>query len=174
MIIFVITGMPASGKNIARTYAESKNIPYFATGDIVRREVKQQGLEPNAKNTAMVSTRLRGPDGMGDTRLVLAHAIESKNDIVFMEGMSSWTEVELIRERVRLVVIAFIAPRKLRLERIMSRRRSDDSAAAFDDRDMREIEYGTAIPVALADGYVLNIRGMEDAINDLDDIVKAY
>ena len=41
MKIFVIVGMPASGKNIARSFAESKKIPYFATGDIVRDEVKK-------------------------------------------------------------------------------------------------------------------------------------
>ncbi|OPY73196.1 MAG: hypothetical protein A4E64_02640 [Syntrophorhabdus sp. PtaU1.Bin058] len=174
MILFVIVGMPASGKNIARSYAESRQIPYFATGDAVREEVKRQGLEPNAENTAMVSTQLRGTDGMGVTRLVLSRVMESKNNIVFMEGIRSLQEVTLIRESVECVVVAFLAPRKLRLERIMSRGRSDDSADAFNDRDMREIAYGAAVPVALADGYVLNTRGMEDAVNDLDSIVKNH
>jgi dephospho-CoA kinase len=36
MKIFVIVGMPASGKNIARSYAESNGLPYFATGGVVR------------------------------------------------------------------------------------------------------------------------------------------
>jgi sensor histidine kinase YesM len=44
MIILIIVGMPTSGKNIARTFAELNDIPYFATGDIVREEVKKQGL----------------------------------------------------------------------------------------------------------------------------------
>jgi dephospho-CoA kinase len=174
MILFVVVGMPASGKNIARSYAESKRIPYFATGDVVRGEVKRQGLEPNAENTAMISTQLRGADGMGVTRLVLSRVIGSKSALVFMEGIRSLQEVKLIREKVDCVVVAFVAPRKLRLERIMSRGRSDDSAGAFDDRDMREIAYGAAVPVALADGYILNTRSMEDAMNDLDNIVKNY
>lgn len=174
MMLFVIVGMPASGKNIARSYAESKQIPYFATGDVVREEVKKQGLESNAENTAMVSTQLRGVDGMGVTRLALARAMGSKGPIVFIEGIRSLQEVELIRKRAGCVVVAFVAPRTLRLERIMSRGRSDDSPDAFDDRDMREIEYGAAVPVALADGYILNTRSMEDAMNDLDNIVKNY
>lgn len=173
-MLFVVVGMPASGKNIARSYAESKHIPFFATGDVVREEVKRRGLEPNAENTAMVSTQLRGADGMGVTQLVLSHVKGSKSDLVFMEGIRSLQEVELIRKNVDCVVVAFVAPRKLRLERIMSRGRSDDSADAFDDRDMREIAYGASVPVALADGYILNTRSMEDAMDDLDNIVKNY
>jgi dephospho-CoA kinase len=43
MHLFVVVGMPAAGKNIARLYAESKGIPYFASGDAVRAEVKRRG-----------------------------------------------------------------------------------------------------------------------------------
>jgi hypothetical protein len=40
MKLFVIVGMPAADKNMARTYAESKGFVYYATGDIVRTEVE--------------------------------------------------------------------------------------------------------------------------------------
>ena len=172
MIIFIIVGMPASGKNIAREYAEKHEIPYFATGDIVREEVKKQGLEANAENTPIVSTKLRGRDGMGVTRIALATALASNSNIVFLEGMRSWPEVELIREQTFCNVIAFIAPRELRHQRIVSRGRSDDSPSAFEERDTREITYGTAIPIARADAYILNTGTMDDALADLDKIVK--
>jgi dephospho-CoA kinase len=174
MIIFVVVGMPASGKNIARTYAELNNIPYFATGDIVREEVKKQGLEANVENTAAVSTKLRGNDGKGVTQIALATALASPGDIVFLEGMRSWPEVELIRKQTVCNVIAFLAPRELRCQRIVSRGRSDDSASAFEERDAREIAYGTAIPIALADAYILNTTTMDDAMTDLNKIVKSY
>src|SRR4030042_3537176 len=94
MIIFIIVGMPASGKNIARVYAESKPIPYFATGDLVRAEVKKRGLDPTPENTGRVSTELRGEDGLGVPRLALAHALRSGHPAVFMEGMRLWPRVE--------------------------------------------------------------------------------
>jgi len=84
-MVFIIVGMPASGKNIAREYAEKHRIPYFATGDIVRQEVKKQGLEANAENTAAISTKLRGKDGMGVTRIALAATLACTGDIVFLE-----------------------------------------------------------------------------------------
>lgn len=174
MTILVIIGMPASGKNIARMYADSKNIPYYATGDVVREEVKKRGLEPSAENTAVVSTELRGIDGMGVTRKALLLAIDTKNSLVFLEGMRSWPEIELIRKNAACIVVAFLAPKTMRLNRITSRGRPDDSPDAFEERDMREIAYGTATPIALADEYILNTGGMEDASAKLEQIIESH
>jgi dephospho-CoA kinase len=173
MMVFIVVGMPASGKNIARDYAGKHNFPYFATGDIVREEAKKQGLEANAENTAAVSTKLRGKDGMGVTRIALAATLASSGDIVFLEGMRSRPEVELIRGETACSVIAFLAPRELRRQRIMSRGRSDDSPSAFEERDAREIAYGAAIPIARADAYILNTNTMDDAMADLDRIINS-
>ena len=172
MKIFVIVGMPAAGKNIARTYAEAKGLAYFATGDIVRAEVKKRGQEEDAENTAKVSDELRGTDGMGVTRLALEEVLKSGKPVAFLEGMRSWPEIELIRQKVDCVVVAFLAPKSLRRSRMVARGRADDSLQAFDDRDWREIAYGTSVPIALADEYILNTKTMDDAIRELDQIVK--
>jgi dephospho-CoA kinase len=174
MRLFIIVGMPASGKNIAREYAKSKGLPYFATGDLVRAEVKRRGLNPDAQNTALVSTELRGEDGLGVTRLALISALHTNKPVVFMEGMRSWPEIELIRERTASTVIAFLAPRETRLGRIISRGRPDDSPDDFQERDMREVAYGTAAPIALADEYILNTGTSEDGLRSLHAIVSAY
>jgi dephospho-CoA kinase len=173
MKMFVVVGMPASGKNIARSYAESNGIPYFATGDVVRAEVLRRNLEPNPENTAAVSTEMRGNDGMGVTRKVLQVATETGKEMVFLEGMRSWAEIELIRQEADCTVIAFLAPRQTRRSRVLSRGRSDDAPDAFEERDAREIAYGTATPIALADAYILNTGTMEDALEAFDKIVQA-
>lgn len=107
--IFVVVGMPGSGKNIARMFAEAKSIPYLATGDFVREEVRRRGLNPTAENTARVSTELRGADGLGVTRLAL-EAIKKGRGIAFLEGMRSWPEIELIRREAEAIVVAFLVP----------------------------------------------------------------
>jgi dephospho-CoA kinase len=172
MKIFIIVGMPAAGKNIARLYAESQDMVYYATGDIVRAEVKSRGLEADAVNSSEVSDELRGEDGMGVTRLALEAVLTSGAEIGFLEGMRSWPEIQLIREKADGVVIAFMTPRNVRRERIVSRGREDDSPQAFDDRDQREIAYGAAVPIAMADAYILNTGSEEDAMTTLDEIVK--
>jgi len=169
--IFIIVGMPASGKNIARMYAQSKGMPYYSTGDIVREEIRNRGLEEDAVTTARVSDELRNPDGMGVTRRALSRALEHHETGVFLEEMRSWQEVELIRQHAPTVVVAFLAPRETRRERVLHRARADDSADAFDERDMREIAYGTAIPIARADTYIMNTGSLDDGRTALDAIV---
>jgi len=171
MQIIIVVGMPAAGKNIARDYANEEGYSYYATGDIVRAEVARRGLDLNAENTAAVSSELRGTDGMGVTRLALQTALEEKTAPVFLEGMRSWPEVELIRAHCEALVVAFLAPRELRRKRIISRGRADDAPQAFDSRDRREIDYGTAVPIALADAYVLNTGTMEDAMRQLNAVI---
>lgn len=174
MKIFVIVGMPAAGKNLARDFAIARGIPYFATGDLVRAEVVLRGIEATPDNMAAVSTELRGDDGMGVTRLALETALHAGAPVVMLEGMRSWPEIELIREQATAVVIAFLAPLAIRRERIIARGRSDDSAEAFNERDQREIAYGTAVPIALADEYILNTGTMEEALEKLNDLVVKY
>lgn len=172
MKIFIIVGMPAAGKNIARLYAGDRDMVYYSTGDIVRTEVKMRGLEVDPITTSEVSDDIRGEDGMGVTRLALEEILKSGAGAGFMEGMRSWPEIELIREKADGVVVAVLAPRSTRLERICERGRADDSPGAFEERDQREIVYGTAIPIALADAYILNTGTIDDAIEQLDAIVK--
>ncbi len=174
MRYFVIVGMPASGKNIARTYAQQQGIPYFATGDIVRSEREKRNIEATPEGMAALSTLLRGDDGLGVTRLALNAARESGRESVFLEGMRSWPEIELIRAQVEACVIAFVTPRNMRLSRMITRGRRDDSPEGFDARDLREIEYGTAVPIVMADEYILNTATEDDALRNLSRIMEKY
>ncbi len=172
MKIFIIVGMPASGKNIARHYAEKRNLPYFATGDLVRGELSRRSLDPTPENTARLSTELRGEDGLGVTRIAISSVLQVRGPAAFLEGVRSWPEIDLIRRQAPTIVIAFLAPRAVRLKRILSRGRSDDSPRYFGERDLREISYGAAVPLALADEYILNTGLVEDALEELDSIVR--
>lgn len=174
MKCFIIIGMPAAGKDIARQFARLKGLPYFATGDIVRAEAARRGVSPDADSMARLSTELRGNDGLGVTRLALKTAVESGEPVVFMEGIRSKQEIELIGAQSDTVVVAFLAPRSQRRERVLSRGRSDDSAAAFNGRDRREIDYGLAVPIALADEYILNTGTAEQALATFGRIVERH
>ncbi|HET6490944.1 MAG TPA: AAA family ATPase [Syntrophales bacterium] len=172
MKCFIIVGMPAAGKDIARQVALTKGCPYFATGDIVRAEAARRGVQSDAESMARLSTELRGDDGLGVTRLALKAAVTSGAPVVFMEGIRSRQEIDLIGTQAEIVVIAFLASRAVRRARVLSRGRFDDDAAAFDARDRREIDYGLAVPIALADEYILNTGTAEQALSALAEIVE--
>jgi dephospho-CoA kinase len=172
MIIFIIVGMPAAGKNIACEYAAANKYSYFSTGDIVRAEVKRRGSKPDAENTAIISTEMRGGDGLGVTRIAVNEAIKKNTPVVFLEGLRSWPEIEYIKSIANCAVIAIVAPRSVRLRRVELRGREDDSALLFGERDRREITYGVATCIALADDYVVNSGSVQDAYLQLDRIIK--
>jgi dephospho-CoA kinase len=111
---------------------------------------------------------------LGVTRLALSAAVASGSAVVFMEGIRSKQEIDLIGVQAETVVVAFLAPRSIRKARVLSRGRPDDSAAAFDGRDRREIDYGLAIPIALADEYILNTGTVEEALAAFGGIVNRH
>ena len=172
MKIFIITGMPAAGKNIAAQYAREHKYPLFSTGDFVREEIRKRGVSGDPEVSAKVSTEMRGNDGLGVTRLAVAEALKTKSDVVFLEGIRSWPEVEWIRSQADCTLVAVVAPRAIRLNRVRQRGREDDSVEHFSLRDQREIEYGVAVCIALADAYVLNNGTLEDALSRLDSIIS--
>ncbi len=172
MKLVVITGMPAAGKNIAAQYAKMRQYPHFSTGDFVRAEIRKRGCAGDAETSARISTEMRGEDGRGVTRLAIEEALKQKADVVFLEGIRSWPEIELIRSQATCMLIAVLAPRDLRLNRVTSRGREDDSVDHFDHRDQREIEYGVAVCIARADAYILNDGTLEDALRQLDMILQ--
>ena len=174
MKCFIIIGMPAAGKDIARQFARLQGYPYFATGDIVRAEASRRGVSPDADSMARLSTELRGSDGLGVTRLALSTAVASGSAVVFMEGIRSKQEIDLIGVQAEPVVVAFLAPRSIRKARVLSRGRPDDSVAAFDGRDRREIDYGLATPIALADEYILNTGTVDEALAAFGRIVERH
>ncbi len=174
MKCFIIVGMPAAGKDIARQFARTKGYPFFATGDIVRAEAARREVSPDAESMAKLSTELRGSDGLGVTRLALKTAVETCAPVVFLEGIRSKQEIDLIGAQTETVIVAFLAPKFLRRARVLSRGRSDDSAAAFDGRDRREIDYGLATPIALADEYILNTGTVDEALAAFREIIDRH
>lgn len=172
MKLVVITGMPAAGKNIAAQYAQEHHYPHFSTGDFVRAEIRKRGCAGDAETSARISTEMRGTDGLGVTRLAVAEVLKQKVDIVFLEGIRSWPEIEMIRSQTPCILIAILAPRNMRLDRVISRGREDDSADHFDRRDQREIEYGVANCIALADAYVLNSGTLDETLRQFDVIIQ--
>ena len=174
MKIIVVIGMPASGKDIARKYAEAKLHPYISTGDIIRSEIKKRGLAANPENMAKLSEELRGQDGIGVTKIALTAVLNKKADLIFLEGMRSWKEIELIKNNSDCFTMAIIAPRAVRLTRVQKRGREDDSIEYFAKRDWREINYGLATCIALADDYILNTGTVEDAFISIDESIKKH
>lgn len=163
--VLVAVGMPGSGKSLARECASEMGIKNLSTGDLVREECGKRGLEPTGPNCKMISDELRGIDPSELTNRLIKKVLEemSEENMVVLEGMRSWEEILSLREHFHAEVLAFILPMRDRDERRGSRGRPEDDPALFRERDWSEIEYGTSVPIAMADHYVLNTGTLDES-----------
>jgi dephospho-CoA kinase len=174
--VLVVVGMPASGKNIARDYSTAKRIPYLSTGDIVREECRKRGLEPDAESCKAISDELRGIDPAELTNRLITTVKEKYQamPMVVLEGMRSWEEIESLKKHFQVSICAFVLPRSVRKKRLVARGRPEDDPSRFDERDMREIRYGTSVPIAMADHYILNEGTVEESSRKFARIVADF
>jgi dephospho-CoA kinase len=159
MLIVAITGMPGAGKSTAAKALEAHGYKRIVMGDVIREETRKRGLEPDEKNTAKVMLELRekfGPGAVAEVCLLKLKAM--KEEVVIVDGIRSYAEVEVFAREGNVKLVAIDASRDRRFRLLTERARSDapTSRASFDERDKREISIGVGSAVALADESLSN------------------
>lgn len=164
--MLVIVGMPGAGKSLASSAMKARGIPVFVSGDIIRAEARKRNLKLTRKNLGELMLEIRKEEGMGTVAKRLVPLVEREGrEFVVYEGARSIEEVDELRRKYRVVVIAINASSQARFQRLQRRGRSDKPRgwADFEERDNREIGVGIAKLIALADRTVEN----EDSKDDL-------
>ena len=82
MKILAFTGMPFSGKTEAVKLAKNRGIPIIRMGDMIWREVKNQGLELSDKNVGIVASKMREKFGKNIWAKKTLEEIKIHNDLV--------------------------------------------------------------------------------------------
>jgi len=159
LLIIAITGMPGAGKSTAAKALESRGFKRIVMGDVVREETRRRGLEPNESNTGNVMLELRERYGPGAVAEVCLRSLRTmKEDVVIVDGIRSFAEVEVFAREGDVKVLAVHASRDRRFKLLTERGRSDAPAsrATFDERDKRELSIGVGKAVALANETLSN------------------
>ncbi|HEX2066703.1 MAG TPA: AAA family ATPase [Candidatus Thermoplasmatota archaeon] len=190
MRILGFTGMPGSGKSEAVQVARSRGHPVVRMGDLIWEEVERRGLPRDARHVGEVATAMREAHGkdVWSRRTVervrqllderhrapapLGHAgpagpagVDEADFVVVIDGIRSHEEVETFRKELgpRFVLVAIHTDPEHRFTRMVQRGRADDSPdpAVLRARDEREIGWGIARTIALADEMVVNDGTLE-------------
>ncbi|MCQ6254511.1 AAA family ATPase [Methanocaldococcus sp.] len=177
MLLIGITGMPGSGKSTIYEVAKKYNLPVVSMGDVVRYETKKRGLELTPENVGNTAINLRKEYGNEAIAVVCLKYIENNlkdKDIIIVEGIRSLYEVNYFRKHYPLVLIAIHSSPLTRFNRLVNRRREDDSTSweVFVERDLRELNFSIGHAIALSDFVVINESSIENCINQLDNILK--
>ncbi len=161
MLIVAITGMPGAGKSTAARALEAHGFKRVVMGDVIREETRRRGLAANEANTGKIMLELREKLGPGAVAEVCLRSLKAmKEDVVVVDGIRSFAEVEVFAREATVKLLAITASRDRRFKLLTERSRSDapSSRAGFDERDERELSIGVGNAVALADESLSNER----------------
>jgi dephospho-CoA kinase len=171
-IVFV--GMPGAGKSVCVNYLKAKGLPSSYFGGITLEELEKRGLEVNETNERLVREDIRAKEGKGAYAMRIIAQVETQfeagSDYMVVDGLYSWTEYKIFKEALedRAIIIAIVAPRQLRHERLAARKVRPLSEAEASSRDYAEIEnVEKGGPIANADYFLANAESVEHLEKDL-------
>ena len=160
MRIILVAGMPGAGKEELLTVARGMGLPFLRMGDLVREAYAASGrTDITAGGFADEERRTHGKD------VWARRAVERMSgDVFLVDGCRSMDEVRAYRSLGEdIVILGISAPPSARYERLVRRGREDAprSIDEFDARDSREMGWGLAEVLALADVMIVNDSDLE-------------
>jgi dephospho-CoA kinase len=164
--------MPGSGKSEAMEVAKARGHPVVRMGDLIWEEVDRQGLPRDAKHVGQVANGMRESHGKDVWAKRTADRVRemtarpgSKVAGVLIDGIRSQEEVETLRREIGhdFLLVAIHTDPDHRFQRMVRRGRADDSKdpTVLKARDEREMTWGIARTIALADEMLVNDSTLE-------------
>ena len=169
-----LVGMPGAGKTLCAQHLEQQGYFKFRFGKIVVDEVVRRGWPITPDNERIVREELRANEGMNAmARRALPHlqaALQEHQSIV-IDGLYGFGEYKLLREELGagMVVVAIVAPRMLRYQRLANRLERPFTPAEAEQRDYQEIErLEKGGPIAIADYTLINDGSEVELVQAVD------
>ncbi|MCC6613850.1 MAG: AAA family ATPase [Anaerolineae bacterium] len=177
--VLALVGMPGSGKSLCAQHLETRGFFQFRFGSIVTNEVQRRGLALTPQHEQEVREAFRAQDGMAAIALralpILRAELERRRSIA-IDGLYSFTEYELLQAEFRstMVVVAVVADRALRYQRLTGREErplTPEEALARDFAEIKNLEKGG--PIAIADYTLLNNAAPGALLANLDALIES-
>lgn len=143
--IIVVVGSIGSGKSEVSSYIQSKGIPMFRTGDVIRKEVISRGLTLNPGNSEMIARKYREEEGMDiATRKVwqqIRKLPPEKYPMICVEGPRDLYEIGFLAGRAEVILLVIDAPMVLRFRRTKQRRGTRLEPKTREASDFKEFKW---------------------------------
>ena len=175
--IIAVVGMCGVGKSVASEFLEELRYKKVYFGGVTLEKMKEEGIEVTPDNEKKMRESLRAKYGMGAYAIILLPKIRelSKNNNVVLDGLYSWDELKILKQELSnsLTVIAVIADKKIRYDRLKIREVRPLTNEEAKNRDVAEIEnIAKGGPIAYADYYIDNNHDIDNYKQRLLDILK--
>ncbi len=167
-----LTGTNGSGKGAAAEYFISKGYAFYSLSDVIREELKKDGLDLTRDNLIRKGNELRAAGGADFLARQVMEKVEGK---AVIDSIRNPEEIRFLKDKKNFILLAIDADVELRYERVKKRGR-DESAATLQEFIEKEDEEKTTNPMQqqlhtcleIADFTVLNEGSLEDLYHKLE------
>lgn len=175
--IVALVGMCGCGKSVVCDMFVSRGWSRIYFGGVTMDELAKRGLEKNEKNERSIREELRAVHGPAAFAKLLLPSIEAaeKNGNVILDGLYSWSEYKCLKEHFGddIKVIAIVADRAIRYERLTTRVIRPLTNAEAESRDHAEIEkLEKGGPISIADYFVFNNGSVQELSAQVEAIIE--
>lgn len=157
MKLIITSGMPGAGKEEFLIAVSGIGIPFVRMGDVVREHYAKRDGKDADLSTGQFASAERERYGFDIWAKRTLEKIDG--DIFIIDGCRSGDEIEIYKKMAGDVsVIGIYASPKTRYDRLVKRGRDDapKNHSEFIERDRREMSWGLAETLALADYQIIN------------------
>lgn len=137
-MIIGLTGMNAAGKGTVAEYLKTKGYISMSLSDMIRDELKKQGIAETRESLVKMGNDLRNRHGAGALAEMIAGRIAaSSGDNFVIDSIRNPAEVQRLRKIPGFVLFGIDAPIAMRFDRAKLRGRLEN-AATIDDFKAQE------------------------------------
>lgn len=169
--------MPGSGKSEAMHVATQRGALVVRMGDLIWEEVSARGLPLESREVGRIASLMREEHGPEVWALRTVDRVRAQDsNLVVIDGIRSNSEVEVFRRELGndFQLIAIHTDPEHRFDRMLHRGREDDpdDVEVLKERDARELGWGIARTIALADEMVVNDQTLDVFHQRVEDLLK--
>ena len=176
--ILAFVGMAGAGKSSAIEHITAKGFPKVYFGGVIYDAMHEAGIEITPESQQVFREQIRKQEGNDFVvKRIIAQIhklINSGQRQILADGLYSWTEYKAMKHEFpgELVIIAIVAPKRLRYHRLAQRPVRPFTGAEAIERDYTEIEnLEKGGPIAIADHYIINNGDISDLYKKVDTIL---
>jgi len=168
-MILGVSGLNGAGKGEVVRFLEERSFYALSLSDVIREELRGQGLEETRERMIETGTAMRAAEGPGGLAERLAGQLAPDRNYV-IDSVRHPAEVEVLRMRTRRFKLIWVeADEAVRFERIRARGRGGDPASLEALRVLEGRELASADPAAQ---QLLAVREIADFVVQNDDSVE--
>ncbi len=168
-MILGVSGLNGAGKGEVIRFLEARSFYALSLSDVIREELKRQGVEETRERMIEAGNALRSTEGPGALAQRLLAALAPDRSYV-IDSVRHPAEVEVLRQRTSRFKLLWVeAPLGTRFDRMQSRGRGGDPETVEEFESLEGRELGSDDPAAqqlrgvreLADFTISNAGSLE-------------